>query len=198
LTPVIVVRPLVPQPSKCECASGLDCVSFSGLGPDLCLHAIAPCPCAPTPTGSTFLQGYLDERTANARWGERPKIRLSARSKDPIRSHRQPVALTLPGKDIAPLTSQASGARSKESGYVVCRAFWIRRRGSFLLGPGMLIAFETGEPRGVRGNTHFGFQVDDLESVRRWADHFGTSVESEPSYAATKVRDGRQLLRDIL
>ncbi|HYC10528.1 MAG TPA: VOC family protein [Steroidobacteraceae bacterium] len=63
------------------------------------------------------------------------------------------------------------------------------RRGAFLLAPGTLIAFEAGVPLGARGNTHFGFQVDDIDTVYRWAEHFGTNIESEPGYAATRVHD---------
>ena len=65
----------------------------------------------------------------------------------------------------------------------------LERRGTFLVGPGSLIAFEPGEPIGARGNSHFGFAADAPEVVRRWAAHFGTAVEAEPGYASTKVRD---------
>ena len=63
------------------------------------------------------------------------------------------------------------------------------RCGTFLLGPGTLIAFEPGEPIGARGNTHFGFHVESAAIVRRWAAHFGSVLAASPDFASTKVRD---------
>ena len=68
-------------------------------------------------------------------------------------------------------------------------ALGFERRDAFVYAHGTLIVFEPGEPLGERGNTHFGFEVATREEVEEWARRFGAEVESEPSFASTKVRD---------
>lgn len=67
--------------------------------------------------------------------------------------------------------------------------FQLEARGAFVVGPGTLLAFEPGEPAAAHANLHVGFEVLSPQEVAIWAQRFGTPVEREPRYAATRTRD---------
>jgi len=53
--------------------------------------------------------------------------------------------------------------------------FGFERRGSFLLGPRTLLAFEQGEPLHNCGNMHFGFEVESEAELLMWARKLDTT-----------------------
>jgi catechol-2,3-dioxygenase len=67
--------------------------------------------------------------------------------------------------------------------------FGLEARGAFAYGPAGLLAFERGEPLRAHANFHVGFEVPSRGEVDAWARRFGSAVDEEPGYAATRVSD---------
>lgn len=67
--------------------------------------------------------------------------------------------------------------------------FGLEARGAFVVGPGTLLAFESGDPLLADGSAHFGFEVQSARDVAIWAQRFGSALEEAPRAASTRVRD---------
>jgi 2-hydroxychromene-2-carboxylate isomerase len=67
--------------------------------------------------------------------------------------------------------------------------FGFEARGAFAWGPMGLLSFEPGDPSHAHPNFHVGFEVQTREEVAGWARRFDAEVETEPGYAAIRVRD---------
>ena len=67
--------------------------------------------------------------------------------------------------------------------------FGFEARGPFAYGAMGLLSFERGEPIRTHESFHIGFEVPTRTEVEGWARRFGTALEEEPRYAATRTRD---------
>ena len=56
-------------------------------------------------------------------------------------------------------------------------------------GPGVLLAFQLGEPLNRAPEVHAGFLVPSLAELRQWADRLGGSLKQGPEFTAFQVRD---------
>jgi len=56
-------------------------------------------------------------------------------------------------------------------------------------GPGILIAFQRGEPLGRASDVHLGLRVPSLESLDAWAQKFGVEPKPRPEFTTIKVFD---------
>lgn len=56
-------------------------------------------------------------------------------------------------------------------------------------GPGVLIAFQRGEPVGRAEDVHLGLRVPSLESLEAWAAKFGVQTRTGPEFITIKVFD---------
>lgn len=69
------------------------------------------------------------------------------------------------------------------------KTFALEARGAFVIGPGTLLAFESGEPLLDCGKSHIGFEVPSRQEVAAWARRFGAELEEESRAAYTRLRD---------
>ena len=56
-------------------------------------------------------------------------------------------------------------------------------------GPGVLLAFQRGEPINRAPDLHVGFLVPSLAELKQWADRIGGTVKQGPEFSAFQVRD---------
>ncbi len=56
--------------------------------------------------------------------------------------------------------------------------FELRAEGNKVLGPGVLIAFQSGEPINRAPELHAGFLVPSLAELNRWADRLGGTMKT--------------------
>ncbi|MFT4631220.1 MAG: catechol-2,3-dioxygenase [Candidatus Pseudothioglobus sp.] len=59
----------------------------------------------------------------------------------------------------------------------------------FVMGAGVLLVFELGEPLDTHGKPHFGFRCDSSEAVAQWAAKFEQGLEDSGAYCGFKTRD---------
>jgi len=60
------------------------------------------------------------------------------------------------------------------------QTFGLQADGNKVRGPGVLIAFQQGEPVNRAPELHLGFQVPDNRKLAEWASKFGVSVSAKP------------------
>jgi len=56
-------------------------------------------------------------------------------------------------------------------------------------GPGVLIAFQRGEPIDKRDQLHLGLRVPSLDALDAWARKFGVATKVGPEFTTIKVFD---------
>lgn len=56
-------------------------------------------------------------------------------------------------------------------------------------GPGVLLAFQPGEPIGRAPEIHVGFLVPSLAALQQWAQRLGGNIRTGPEFTAFQVRD---------
>lgn len=56
-------------------------------------------------------------------------------------------------------------------------------------GPGVLIAFQPGEPVNRAPELHAGFRVASLAELRRWVDRLGGTLKIGPEFTSFQIRD---------
>jgi 2-hydroxychromene-2-carboxylate isomerase len=123
-----------------------------------------------------FLEGR-DPLPAEARQWARPQrpsaMRPQHRERPPLRIAH----VNLPARDPQALARWYA------------ETFELEARGAFAYGAAGLLAFEPGEPLAAHANFHVGFEAATRDLVALWARRFDASVDEEPGYAATRVRD---------
>lgn len=67
--------------------------------------------------------------------------------------------------------------------------FGLEHDGAFAFAPGTLLVFESGEPRALPGNAHFGFEAATRAEVVELAGRFGCEPELDDHFAGFKSRD---------
>jgi len=67
--------------------------------------------------------------------------------------------------------------------------FGFTRKAGFVMGAGVLLVFEAGEPLDTRGKPHFGFRCDSREAVAQWAAKFDQGLEDNALYCGFKACD---------
>lgn len=66
----------------------------------------------------------------------------------------------------------------------------LERRGNRLVGPGISIIFNKGEPLRAGDHFHFGFRVESKSAVEAWATHLGVAIAfDENDFFAARVTD---------
>ncbi len=67
--------------------------------------------------------------------------------------------------------------------------FGLRADRHLVRGPGLLIAFQRGEPITRVDELHLGLRVPSLDSLQAWADKFGVQPKVGPEFTTIKVHD---------
>jgi len=67
--------------------------------------------------------------------------------------------------------------------------FGLRADRHLVRGPGVLIAFQRGEPIGQPDMLHLGLRVPSLEALDAWARKFGVETKAGPEFTTIKVFD---------
>lgn len=67
--------------------------------------------------------------------------------------------------------------------------FGFRARDGFVLGAGVVLVFETGEPLLYKGRVQFGFRCESRQQVEFWASKLEVPVENESIYCGFKATD---------
>ena len=67
--------------------------------------------------------------------------------------------------------------------------FDLNAEGRRVSGPGLLIAFQSGEPVERSPDLHFGFRVPSMAALRRRASRFGVEVAPGTEFTAFRVFD---------
>ncbi|HZP93918.1 MAG TPA: VOC family protein [Burkholderiales bacterium] len=69
------------------------------------------------------------------------------------------------------------------------RTFGLQADGHRVRGPGLLIAFQAGEPVRRAPELHIGFRVADMNSLNQWARKFGAQVMTGSEFASFRTFD---------
>lgn len=75
--------------------------------------------------------------------------------------------------------------------------FNLRAKDGFVLGAGVVIVFEKGDPLTYDGNAQFGFRCDSKHQVLEWAEKLAVSVEDEAIYCAFTATDPEGYVFDV-
>lgn len=67
--------------------------------------------------------------------------------------------------------------------------FGFRASDGFVLGAGVVLVFEIGEPLLNGGRPQFGFRCDSREQVVHWAEKLEVTIEDESVYCGFKATD---------
>jgi len=67
--------------------------------------------------------------------------------------------------------------------------FGLRAEGHLVRGPGVLIAFQAGEPINRAPELHIGFRLSSLAALTEWANKFGAQVSTGKEFASFRTSD---------
>jgi len=68
------------------------------------------------------------------------------------------------------------------------KTFGLKAEKHLARGPGVLIAFQQGEPLG-RDDLHMGFRVESIAALNEWARKFNAEPKAGPEFTTFKVTD---------
>jgi len=69
------------------------------------------------------------------------------------------------------------------------RTFGLRAEGHLVRGPGVLIAFQAGEPLNRAPELHIGFRVPSMATLTEWASKLGAQVTTGKEFASFRTSD---------
>jgi hypothetical protein len=69
------------------------------------------------------------------------------------------------------------------------QTFGLQAEGHKVRGPGVLIAFQSGEPVGRGPELHMGFRVASVRVLKEWADRFGAPVTTGSEFSSFRTLD---------
>ena len=67
--------------------------------------------------------------------------------------------------------------------------FDLRVEGTFVIGAGIILVFEQGEPADYGGKAHFGFRCASRDRVAAWAGKFEAALVEEANYCGFETSD---------
>jgi len=75
--------------------------------------------------------------------------------------------------------------------------FALKAKDGFVLGAGVVIVFEKGDPLIYDGKAQFGFRCGTKDQVQAWAEKLAVSVEDEAVYCGFKATDPEGYIFDV-
>lgn len=69
------------------------------------------------------------------------------------------------------------------------QTFGLRADGHRVRGPGVLIAFQSGEPVKRAPELHVGFRVKNMQALNEWAGKFGKPIKNGEEFNSFQVND---------
>jgi catechol 2,3-dioxygenase-like lactoylglutathione lyase family enzyme len=69
------------------------------------------------------------------------------------------------------------------------QTFGLQADGHRVRGPGVLIAFQAGEPVRRAPELHLGFRVRDMKTLNEWAGKFGAQITTGSEFASFRTFD---------
>jgi catechol-2,3-dioxygenase len=67
--------------------------------------------------------------------------------------------------------------------------FGLQADGNRARGPGVLLAFQPGDPVNRAPDLHVGFLVPSVAELNRWAGKLGGTIKQGPEFTAFQIRD---------
>jgi len=75
--------------------------------------------------------------------------------------------------------------------------FGLRADAHRVRGPGVLIAFQAGEPVGRAPELHMGFRVSSMQALEQWAGKFGKPIKKGEEFNSFQIFDPEENCLEI-